>query len=80
MEPDASRHELLPISNFDAATSQAPRLGREITIAALSFEGLSGEGDSHALRMLLEEADRNTIRFSYRNLHDTIGFGGWVGN
>ena len=54
MEPGVSRQEIIPIGNLDVAESQAPRMEREVTIAALSFEGFSGEGDSHALKLLLE--------------------------
>lgn len=54
MEPGATRDEFIPLTNFDVAVSHGPRLEREVTIAAVSFAGLTGEGDSRELKMLLD--------------------------
>ena len=54
MEPGGTRHEIIPLANFDTAASDGPRLERVIAIAAVSFGGLTGEGDSRELHMLLE--------------------------
>ena len=63
MEPGASRDEIIPLSNVEAAASQSPSIEPELTIAAISFVGLKGEGDSSKLKKLLER---------HRGLRDQI--------
>lgn len=63
MEPGARRDESIPLSNFQNSASQSPTLEPELTIAAVTFAELSGEGDSRELKGLLER---------HRGLRDQI--------
>ena len=50
MEPGAIRVEKVPMNNFHSSLQKSP----ELSIAAVSFQGYSGDGDATELQLLLE--------------------------